>query len=461
MFKKLIGSASFYKNIMLLAIPIMIQNGITFFVNMLDNIMVGGLTTPELTAVAVCNQLFFVFNLCLFGAVSGAGIFGAQFFGKEDFEGLRHTFRFKILFCLFLAICCIGLLLLADDFLIGLYLTGEGSKEDIAATIMYAKQYISIMVIGLIPFAITQSYSSTLRETGRPRLPMYSGVIAVIINLTFNYLLIFGNFGFPALGVRGAAIATVLSRFVEMFIISLATYKNRFDNKFILGAFSSLKIPKKLLADIFKKGLPLMINETAWAGGMAVLTLCYSVCGYDVVSAQSINTTFFDVFSVAFIAIGSAIGIVLGQLLGAGKTEEAKQSCPKLIFLSFAVTCCISIVFFLCAPVIPNLYNVSDDIKNIASNLLMVSACVLPIDSIAHASYFTLRSGGKVFLTMLFDSVFVWVLMVPVAFVLVNFTSLDIAVIYACVQSLIIIKCVLGLWLVKKGIWIKNIVEDK
>ena len=166
-------------------------------------------------------------------------------------------------------------------------------------------------------------------------------------------------------------------------------------------------------------------------------------------------------FSVAFIAIGSAIGIVLGQLLGAGKTEEAKQSCPKLIFLSFAVTCCISIVFFLCAPVIPNLYNVSDDIKNIASNLLRVSACVLPIDSIAHASYFTLRSGGKVFLTMLFDSVFVWVLMVPVAFVLVNSTSLDIAVIYACVQSLIIIKCVLGLWLVKKGIWIKNIVEDK
>ena len=461
MFKKLIGSASFYKNVMMLAIPIMIQNGISFFVNMLDNIMVGSLSTPEMTAVTVCNQLLFVFNLCLFGAVSGAGIFGAQFFGKEDYKGLRYTFRFKILFCLLLTACCIALLLLADDFLIGLYLTGEGSPEDIAATITYAKQYISVMVVGLVPFAITQSYSSTLRETGRARLPMYAGICAVVINLTFNWLLIFGNLGFPALGVRGAAIATVMSRFVEMLIISFVTYKNRFDNKFIIGAFSSFKIPKNLLIDIFKKGLPLMLNETAWAGGMAVLTICYSISGYEVVSAQSINTTFFDVFAVAFIAIGSAIGIVLGQLLGAGKKEEARLSCPKLIFLSFSVTCIISIVFLLCAPHIPKLYNVPSEIKNIASHLLMVSACILPIDAIAHASYFTLRSGGKVLLTILFDSVFVWVLMIPVAFTLVTLTSLDISIIYACVQSLILVKCILGLWLVKKGVWLKNIVEDK
>lgn len=461
MFKKYVGSKQFYKSLLLLTIPIMIQNGITNFVNMLDNVMVGSVGAAEMTGVAVCNQLFFVFNLCIFGAVSGAGIFGAQFFGKKDINGLRNTFRFKLLFCLFLAIACILLFVFKGQDLVMLYLHGKGEPDEIQATLNFAKSYMNIMLIGLIPASIVQTYSSTLRETGKSTLPMFAGCFAVIVNLFFNYLLIFGSWGFPRLGVVGAAIATVLSRFVEMFLIVFWTGKHRYENEFIIGAFSTLKVPKSLAINIAKKGFPLMLNETAWAAGIAMLNQCYSQCGYEVVSATNIASTFFDVFAVAFIAIGNAIGIIIGQLLGAGKSEQARDDCRRLIAFSVTVTTLISAVFFVLSPYIPLLYNVSDEIRATATGLLMVCACEMPVDSFVHAAYFTIRAGGKAFLTFLFDSCFVWLLMVPIAFILVKFTHLSIIPIYAITQSLIVIKCVIGAVLIKKGIWIKNIVDNK
>ena len=280
MFKeKFIGNKAFYKKVLSLAIPIMIQNGITNFVNMLDNIMVGSVGTTQMTGVAIANQLIFVFNLCIFGAISGAGIFTAQFYGKCDHSGVRYTFRFKVIISVLITALGIVVFYFWGVPLSKLYLTGEGTAEEIKASLEFSRQYLLIMFLGLLPYSLSQCYSGTLRESGQATVPMIAGVSAVFVNLALNYILIFGKFGLPALGVNGAAIATVSSRFVELLIVSLWTHLNPSKNKFIVGAYKSLHIPRTLVKSISIKGFPLLFNETMWAAGVAIVNWCYSTKG--------------------------------------------------------------------------------------------------------------------------------------------------------------------------------------
>ena len=456
---KLFGDRAFYKYVLALSLPIMIQNGITHLVNMLDNLMVGAVGEVEMNGVSIANQLIFVFNLCIFGAVAGAGIFGAQFAGNDDHQGIAYTTRFKLYFCSFLAVVGIGAFLLWDEPLINLYLMGEGDPAVAAASLANAKDYLKIMLIGLVPFALSQCYSGTLRETGHTSPPMVAGVIAVCVNLIGNYILIFGHFGAPALGVKGAAIATVVSRFVELGILVVWTHANPQKHPYAPLVFRSFRIPWRLVGQIALRGLPLMANEAAWSVGLATLNRQYTLRGLDVVSANNICQTFWNVFSVSFMAVGIAVGIILGQQLGAGKKKEAKADSMRLIVFSTLMGVGVTVVYCCFAPFIPYLYNVSDDIRHLATQMMIVTAVAMPIDAFAHATYFTLRSGGQAFITFLFDSCYMWVINVPLAFVLVEFTDLPIIPIYALCQAINILKCILGGWLVKKGIWIKTIVE--
>lgn len=459
MLRDYIGNKRFYKRIMALALPIMIQNGITQFVNMLDNVMVGATGTVPMTGVAITNQLLFVFNLCVFGAVSGAGIFGAQFFGNKDREGVRHTFRFKLIFCTIL--CAVGILVfaLAGDPLVSLYLKGEGDPADALAALGYAREYLWVMLIGLFPYTIAQCYSSTMRECGKSLVPMVSGVSAVGVNLVFNYILIFGKLGAPALGVKGAAIATVLSRFVELGILIVWTRLHKEDYPYFVGAYRSLYVPPRLVGQIFAKGLPLMFNETFWALGMATLNQCYSLRGLDVVAANNICQTFSNVFMVVFQAVGVAIGIHLGHRLGAGHMRRAAADARRLIAFSVLVSLVVSVVFAVSAQWIPLIYNTTPEVRAMASSLMRITAAVFVFDAFANASYFTLRSGGQTFITILFDSCFTWVICVPVALILSQGTDLPILGLYAVVQSLNFIKCVLGYIMVKRGYWLRTIVQ--
>ena len=210
--EKLIGDRNFYKMVLMIAVPIMIQNGITNFVSLLDNIMVGQVGTEQMTGVAIVNQLIFVYNLCIFGGVSGAGIFTAQYFGQKDEEGVANTFRFKLWLAVILTGITVVIFLLFGEPLIQMYLNGSQDGGDTAAVLRYGKDYLAVMLVGLAPFMLVQVYASTLRECGRTVVPMKAGIAAVFVNLIFNYLLIYGKFGFPEMGVTGAAAATVLCR---------------------------------------------------------------------------------------------------------------------------------------------------------------------------------------------------------------------------------------------------------
>lgn len=460
MFKKLIGTKAFYKKVIMLTIPIMVQNFITNFVNMLDNIMVGRTGETQMTGVAVSNQLIFVFNLCIFGAISAAGIFSAQYYGKGDNKGIANTFRFKILCCTLLTVLGILIFTFGGEFLISFYLKGEATPDAVAQTMAAAKNYLFVMLIGLIPYSIAQCYASTLRETGRPVLPMVAGIAAVIVNLSFNWILIFGKLGFPRLGVVGAAVATVLSRFVELLIVVIATHIAKEKNPFIIGVYKTFKIPLDLVKRITIKGLPLMMNETLWAAGMAMVNQCYSERGLSVVTATNITQTFFNVFGVGFLALGVAVGILMGQTLGSDRRANAMAEAYQSIAFSVFVSAAISAIYFVCALYIPRAYNIDPEVMRLATTLMRINALAMPIDALAHASYFIIRSGGRVIETVLFDCGYEWLFTVPLAFVLSRYTAIGIIGLYAICQFSKIIKSTIGLILVKKGIWVKNIVDN-
>lgn len=458
--KKVFCDKTFVRHTLAIAMPIMIQNGITNFVSLLDNIMVGRIGTEQMSGVAIANQLIMIYFLCIFGGVAGAGIFTAQYYGEGNDEGIRQTMRFKIWIGVAITVLAWVIFSLFGDSLIALYLKGSSDGGDMQAALHYGKQYMNLIMLSFPAFTMLQVYTSTLRECNETVVPMKAGIVAVIVNLALNYVLIFGKFGFPKLGVAGAAIATITARYVEAGYVIIWSHLNRHKHTYIKGLYHTLLIPFKLFKKFFVKTLPLMGNEAAWSGGMATLTQCYSVRGLSVVAGLNIANTIFNVFSIVFIALGDAIAIIVGQLLGAGKLKEAKDTDAKLII--FSVVCCvfISILMILIAPLFPSLYNTSHQAREVATQIMIVQAIFMPQMAFCHATYFTLRSGGKTAITFVFDSLYMWAISVPVAFILSRLTNIPAVYIYALVQIADWAKCIIGYKMVKKGMWIQNIVNE-
>lgn len=462
MFKpnRFIGDKRFYAAVIAVVLPIIVQNTITNFVSFLDNIMVGSVGTEQMSGVSIANQLVFVFNLCIFGGLSGPGIFGAQFFGQKNLEGVRYSFRFKLY--IVLAVSTIGIILftLIGPQLLSLYMTDTGDGTDIVLTFNSAKGYLDIIIWGLLPFGLAQMYSTSLRETGETMLPMTASITAVLTNLVFNYLLIFGKFGFPKMGASGAALATVISRYVELFVVVIGAHTKTYRYTFLKGVYRSFRIPVDLVKRIAIKGFPLLLNEGLWSLGMATLNQSYSLRGLTVIAAFNIESTIFNIFSVVFMSMGNAIAIMVGQALGSGDEEEARTTDYRLFTLTLISCFVMGGLLITVSGIIPKIYNTTDAVRSLTTTLIRVCACMMPLHAFAHCSYFTLRSGGKTMLTFCFDSGYTWLISVPLAFVLTRYTAWPIVPIFICVELCNIIKVLFGFILIKKGVWIRNIVDD-
>ncbi len=458
--KRFIGEGAFYRRVLAVAVPIVIQMCITNFVNLLDNVMVGRLSTEAMSGVSIVNQFTFVFNLLIFGATSAAGIFTAQYHGSGDVEGVRHTFRFKFILNLTVSAIATLFLFLLRSPLINSFLHESESGGDLLKTFAYGEEYLLIMLLGLIPYALSQVYTSTLREISETIVPMCASLTAVFTNLVFNYILIFGKLGSPALGVKGAAIATVISRFVELLILVLWTHSHPTRVKFIKGVYRSLYVPGELLARIVKKGLPLIANELLFSLALTVRNQFYSTRGLDVVASLNIATTVFNMFNVVHLSLGSAIAIIVGNLLGAGKTEEARDTDRKMIAFSVFSALMMAILLALTSPFIPLLYNVSDSVRDLATYMLTVTACIMPFLSFNNACYYTVRAGGKTIATILLDSGLLWFFIIPTSFIFANFTSLNIHTLYPLCQALDISKSIVGAIYVSRGTWVRRLVNE-
>ena len=459
--RKLIGSREFYRTVAMLALPLLLQNAITTFVNLLDNLMVGRIGTEAMSGVSIVNQVLFVYNLCLFGGTGGAGIFGAQFFGRGDHRGVRACFRFNFLLCMGFTAAALAVLALMPEPLIGAFLHETDSTADLAHTLGEGRRYLTIMLFGLPAFALTNTYVSILRVTGDNRLPMRASVTAIFVNLVFNWLLIYGKMGFPALGVRGAAIATVLSRYVELLLILLGTHGKKEPPEFLWGAYESMRIPGDLARDILRRGAPLLANEMFWSIGITMLTQCYSYRGLDAIAALNISNTISHLFMTVMFTLGNVVGIMLGNLLGAEQYDRAREYCPQLMALAFVSSLVMGGVLLLAAPWTPRLYNTTEPIIALAAGLMRIGALFMPVGALTNCAYWALRAGGRTYITMAFDSVFTWVASVPIAWTLIHFTDWGLLGVNAMVNAADLIKLGVGVYLLHKGVWVNNIVADK
>ena len=460
MLKKFIGDRKFYRMVLTLVVPIVIQQGITNLVNLLDNVMVGGLGTESISAVAIVNQILMVFNMTVFGGLSGAAIFGAQFFGKGDLDGMRHTFRVKLYFGVLTTLLASCLLLVRGEGFIDLFLRGESDGGDVALTLAEGMRYLDVMLWGLIPFMVVQVYAGTLRETGETVAPMVGSVIAIVLNLVLNYLLIFGHLGFPRMGVTGAAVATVISRYVEMIYILVHTHTHPEKYAFIQQLYASPYVPGSLVRKIAVTGLPLLLNEVLWSLGMTFINQSYSTRGLSAVAAINITATAWNLFCVIMFAMGNAVAILVGQHLGAGDREGARDVDRKLIFLTVAAHVVMGLLLIACSGLIPLLYNVEPEVRQLTQRLLMVAGASLPIHAFIHVTYFTIRSGGKTVITFLFDCVYTWVVPVTLAYCLCHMTDMPIVGVYFCVQFIDVIKVVIGALMLRSDFWANNVVDD-
>jgi len=458
--KRLIGSKAFYGSVLRLLIPIIVQQFISSFVSLLDNVMVGSLGAEAISAASISNTVLTVHMLAVFGGLSGASIFGAQFFGKGDMDGMRHTFRFKLYFGFLCTGIAVVVYLLFGESFIASFLQGESNGGDLALTLRQGTGYLRIMLWGLLPFTLVQVYAGTLRESGETKAPMMAGICAILTNLFLNWVLIFGRMGAPALGVEGAAVATVISRYVELAVVLIHSHRHTDRYVFFSGAYRSGYVPRRLVGRIFRTGMPLLVNEILWSLGMTFINQFYSTRGLNAVAALNITGTAWNLFCVIMFAMGSAVSIMVGQRLGAGKMEEARDVDGKLIFLTEVIHVLIGLAMIVFAPLVPRLYNVSDEVRDLTRQLLIIAGLSLPLHSFAHVTYFTIRSGGRTVITFFFDAVYTWLVTVLLAFLLTRFTDLSIVQIYFCVQFIDVIKLIIGLFMLRSDFWARNVVKD-
>ncbi len=448
--KRYLPDKRFLRTILSIALPMMIQNTFTNLIGLVNNITVGRLGTEQLAGVAVANQLVSIYIMCIWGVMSGAEIFGAQFHGKNDMENLRNTFRFMILTGVTVALIAAVLFLSFGEQFVKLYIYSDSEGSDTAMALREGTRYLRMLVISFLPLALNMGYTSILRVNEQNTVPMFSSIAGVLSCLAVNFLLI------PKIGMIGAALATISSRVLEALINIIWCHTHTDRLQFIKGAFRTLRVPKELAKQIFITGLPLTMNETIWQIGVATITQCYSYRGLSTVAAVNIASTVQFLTSVSIFALGAAVGVVMGNLLGSGDRKGAEEASRQLLGFSVVIGIGVAVLLLILCPFVPVLYpNLSSEVHFIAKWLIWGEAFNAVLNSFYNAAYYIIRSGGKTVTTFIFDSGFIWGVSVVAAVVIAYFTTIPIIPFYWIEKALDILKCIIVYILVKKGSWIQ------
>jgi len=450
--KRFIGNKAFYLQLLSVALPIVIQQLITSSVQLVDNVMVGQLGKYAIGSVSVVNQLYFVVILVTFGAMGGAGVFTAQFFGSKDFEKLKETFRFKLLIGLSVAFISFIIFTFLGRSLISMFTSTE-------ETINLGLQYLNIVKWSMFPWAISIAISNTFRETGITKPLLVISLVAISTNTILNYFLIFGSFGAPTLGVAGAGIATLISRVVELALMFMLLAKRGYLFKTKLK--NLFHIEKTLFISIIVMAIPLTLNEMLWSTGQTIFLQAYSTRGDDALAAMNIANAISQLVFVAFGGIGTGVAVLVGNTLGNNDLSMAKANSEKLIFFAVMFAVFTGICLFILSFFVLNVYNVSEEIEKIAVYVIRVNAIFIPVYSFNVTMYFTLRAGGDTRSTLMMDAGYMWVVSVPIAILLSRLTNLPATLLFLIIQLLDIPKMAFAVSRYRKEHWIKNLARQE
>lgn len=448
------------KKLLKLAIPMMIQYSIGELVGLVDNIMVGSLGTEVVTAVSISCQLCLILRMMIFGATMGAGVYVAQYYGKGDVDGVQSTVRFKAIISVIMVLLGFGVCFIGADSVLRLYLTGSSNNINTDLILRHAKEYLWIYIPSIAFTAIQNLYATSLRETGDSIKAMVAGVVAVLSDVVLNYILIFGKFGLPRLGIKGAALASLIAGFIEVMVLLTWVYRDKNKHKFVIGLWRTLKIPKSLFKEIFVKSIPLFLNEVMWSMGVALRTQILATKGVSVIAAEAIETVICDLFLMTLIALGNAVGIIVGQTLGTGDSDRAKKYAIVLTQNIAIISVVLTIGVSCFADTFTTFYSVSNEVKVLAANLIKIMALLFIMVGVVHTLYCVVRAGGNTLPVFLFDSLLSYVFSLPMLYLLCTFTTLHITALYAIYFSVeYTMKIGIFIVFIKKGVWIKNLVH--
>ncbi|MDR2211227.1 MAG: MATE family efflux transporter [Spirochaetaceae bacterium] len=446
----LFGDKQFYRSLFSLAIPIMLQNLVNSFVNMVDTIMIGRLGTAEIAAVGLGNQVFFLFTMVLFGICSGGAIFTAQFWGKKDIQGIRKNAGLCFFLDTTVALIFTILALTVPEGIIGFY-----SKDP--RVISIGAVYIKTLAPAYIPFGISFVFMLTLRSIERVRLAMVAALIALSINMGLNWIFIFGAGPVPAMGVRGAAIATVIARIVEMLILVTVSYRRKYQMAGTLREYTGFNLA--FAGRFLRITGPVIFNEFIWALGITVQTIIFARTGTDAVAAFNITNTFSQLTWVVFIGLGNGVAVLIGKKIGEGAEATARDYANRIVIFATLLAAVVALLLYPFSLLLPLIFNVNPQVLRYISIMFIILCCSYPFRAFnMNLIVGVCRAGGDTIFCVLFEVFVMWGYSLPLGAAMAFLVHAPVWLIYLCLCSEDIFKMIIGLWRLKSGRWLRTLV---
>lgn len=447
---KFLKDKEFLKGMLAIAIPVSLQNLISSSLNMIDTLMISSLGQANIAAVGLANQVFFLYILLTFGINSGSSIFIAQYWGKEDIPSIKKVMGLALTISTIAGAIFTFIALVIPEFIMGLFI-------DELEVIQLGASYLRIVGLSYIITAISFAFSIALRTTGRPRVPLKVSIISFLVNTGLNYIFIFGKLGMPAMGIRGAALGTLVARIVEILLIVYAIYGTR---NILAASFSELMSWKK---DFVKRYIdtiyPVILTEGFWALGQVMYTAAYARIGEEATAAIQLTNTIQNIFFVVVRGLANACGVMVGSKVGAGEEDTAYEYAIRFIILSSVSGLVLGVLMAL-GPDIPlSLFRGLDPGLYAVSRRLLVfmglTFVIRVYNTIAIVG--VMRAGGDTKVAMKIDLSTVWFIGVPLAFMGATIFKLPVEYVFLLVTMEEVVKAILGIPIIKSGKWIKKL----
>lgn len=442
----------FYRQMVLIALPVMIQNFISSLLNMIDTVMVGKLGEIEIAAVGIANQYFFFFNMFLIGLCAGCSVFISQFWGKKDVANIKRILGIGLISAVIASFVFIFIGFLNPHKVMALFNNDK-------TVIELGARYLKIVLVSYLFTGITFVYSFSLRSIGNAVLPMLISCVALLCNAFLNYVLIFGKFGAPALGVEGAALATLIARVVEATILVASVYLG----KGVLAASVrelldfSLEFVQKAYRTIF----PVILNDMCWGLASLVYVAVYGRMGTQDVAAIQICNTINNLFMVVIFGMSSAAAVMIGNSIGAGKEWLGRKYATKFSILSVEVGIVLGLLIAITSPAMLGFFNVSDIVINSSQKILYIISIIFFIRVLGIMLIVgILRGGGDAARAFIIEGFTMWLIGVPLTILGAFVWHFPVYMVYGLAIMEEIAKCILGLMRLKSGRWIRNVTHD-
>ncbi len=442
----------FYRLLFSIALPIAVQNLITFMVSMVDTLMVGALGEIQLSAVSIANNLFFVLTILMFGLAGGSNIIISQYWGKGNVKTIHKILAIMYRVCLLITGIFIFIAVFLPKYFMGIFTTDK-------AVIEFGASYLRIVCIGYLFYSITNCTIMMLRSVKTVSISIIVYTASLVVNSILNWILIFGNLGAPELGIRGAAIATVCARITEFSIVLVFMFI--YERKIGLKLEHLLKLDKEILKDYVGLCTPVLCNELLWAIGASMISVIVGRMGTEVVAANSINGVAHQFVTVFIFGMSNATAVIIGNTIGEGKKEKAKEYAYSIGVFSVVMGCISGLMILLIKPFVVNFYNVSYSTKLIAMEIMTVTSGIIVFQSLASNFMMgVLRGGGDAKFVLINDLIFMWLVAIPGGFFVAFVLELPVALVFLVIKCDEILKSLTSVYRVISGKWVNDVTKD-